>query len=133
MVDRIHLGEYRMNHKNRFFSVTTTLAVITILLILSVVPPTATSLAAGGCDPNEMTDVGTPRCETLIVQTFDGKVDTPSNFNPLSGSYGRIIQKWPDRRAAHSGPGSRIQKTFRLGSRQSRKSDGQSGDTYGCG
>ena len=35
----------------------------------------------------EMTDVGTPRSETLIVQTFDGKVDTPDNFNPLSGTY----------------------------------------------
>src|SRR5690242_4770403 len=32
-----------------------------------------------------MTDVGTPRSETLIVQTFDGKTDTPDNFNPLMG------------------------------------------------
>ena len=34
-----------------------------------------------------MTEVGTPRSETLIVQTFDGKVDMPDNFNPLSSSY----------------------------------------------
>ena len=33
-----------------------------------------------------MTDVGTPRSETLIVQTFDGKTDNPDNMNPLSGS-----------------------------------------------
>ena len=35
----------------------------------------------------EMTDVGTPRKETLIVQTFDGKTDNPDNMNPLSGGY----------------------------------------------
>src|SRR4029453_19686595 len=34
-----------------------------------------------------LTDVGTPRSETLIVQTFDGKTDNPDNMNPLSGSY----------------------------------------------
>ncbi len=34
-----------------------------------------------------MTDVGTPRNETLVVQTFDGKTDNPDNMNPLSGSY----------------------------------------------
>ena len=34
-----------------------------------------------------MTEVGTPRSETLIVQTFDGKTDNPDNMNPLSGSY----------------------------------------------
>src|SRR5262245_26995619 len=39
--------------------------------------------AAGG----DLTDVGTPRNETLIVQTFDGKTDNPDNMNPLSGSY----------------------------------------------
>lgn len=35
----------------------------------------------------EMTEVGTPRSETLIVQTFDGKSNTPDNMNPLSGGY----------------------------------------------
>jgi peptide/nickel transport system substrate-binding protein len=34
-----------------------------------------------------MTEVGTPRSETLIVQTFDGKNDTPDNMNPLSAGY----------------------------------------------
>jgi hypothetical protein len=46
-------------------------------------PTAAAQPAAGG----EMTDVGTPRKETLIVQTFDGKTDNPDNMNPLSGSY----------------------------------------------
>ncbi|HEU5097744.1 MAG TPA: ABC transporter substrate-binding protein, partial [Roseiflexaceae bacterium] len=47
--------------------------------------PTAAAAqpAAGG----DLTDVGTPRSETLIVQTFDGKTDNPDNMNPLSGSY----------------------------------------------
>jgi peptide/nickel transport system substrate-binding protein len=44
---------------------------------------TAPAQAAQG----EMTDVGTPRNETLIVQTFDGKTENPDNMNPLSGSY----------------------------------------------
>src|SRR5215467_4774741 len=43
----------------------------------------ATAAPAGG----ELTDVGTPRNETLIIQTFDGKTDNPDNMNPLSGSY----------------------------------------------
>jgi peptide/nickel transport system substrate-binding protein len=42
--------------------------------------PTAAAASA-------MTEVGTPRNETLIVQTFDGKTDNPANMNPLSGSY----------------------------------------------
>ena len=33
------------------------------------------------------TEVGTPRSETLIVQTFDGKIDNADNMNPLSGGY----------------------------------------------
>ncbi len=43
----------------------------------------ATEPAASG----EMTDVGTPRNETVIFQSFDGKNDNPDNMNPLSGSY----------------------------------------------
>ncbi|WDR06015.1 ABC transporter substrate-binding protein [Devosia rhodophyticola] len=39
---------------------------------------TSTAFAQG-----EMTDVGTPRSETLIVQTFDGKVANPDAQNPL--------------------------------------------------
>ncbi len=46
-------------------------------------PTAAVQPAAGGA----LTDVGTPRSETLIVQTFDGKTDNPDNMNPLSGSY----------------------------------------------
>lgn len=47
----------------------------------------AATPAAGAAAQGEMTDVGTPRNETLIVQTFDGKTDNPDNMNPLSGSY----------------------------------------------
>jgi ABC-type transport system substrate-binding protein len=46
---------------------------------------TAANAPAGGA--SALTEVGTPRNETLIVQTFDGKTDNPSNMNPLSGSY----------------------------------------------
>lgn len=34
-----------------------------------------------------MTEVGTPRSETLIVQSFDGKNNNPDNMNPLSSGY----------------------------------------------
>jgi peptide/nickel transport system substrate-binding protein len=44
--------------------------------------PAAQPAGQGG-----QTDVGTPRSETLIVQTFDGKTDNPDNMNPLSASY----------------------------------------------
>jgi len=40
----------------------------------------ATSAVAQGA----MTDVGTPRSETLIVQTFDGRTSNPSQMNPLN-------------------------------------------------
>ncbi len=46
-------------------------------------PPASDATGGSG----EMTEVGTPRSETLIVQTFDGKVDVPDNFNPLNASY----------------------------------------------
>jgi peptide/nickel transport system substrate-binding protein len=34
-----------------------------------------------------MTEVGTPRNETLIVQTFDGRTNSPDNMNPLMSGY----------------------------------------------
>src|SRR5215813_6919641 len=74
-----------MNYKNRLFSMIMTLVMIMTVVFLTAAP--ATPAAAAGCDPSEMTDVGTPRCDTLIVQTFDSKVDTPDNLNPLSGTY----------------------------------------------
>jgi hypothetical protein len=46
-----------------------------------------TAAAAQPAASGNLTDVGTPRSETLIVQTFDGKTDNPDNMNPLSGSY----------------------------------------------
>ena len=45
----------------------------------------ATGAPQGG--QGSMTEVGTPRSETLIVQTFDGKTNNPDNMNPLSGGY----------------------------------------------
>ena len=41
--------------------------------------------AAGEAAPGEglMTDVGTPRSETLIFQTFDRKAANPDQMNPL--------------------------------------------------
>ena len=71
------------------------LALLTALLAACGAPAAAPadSAAAGGeaaapaADAGAMTDVGTPRTETLIVQTFDGKSNTPDNMNPLSGSY----------------------------------------------
>lgn len=47
----------------------------------------APTTAAAPNPASATTEVGTPRNETLIVQTFDGKTDNPSNMNPLSGSY----------------------------------------------
>jgi len=52
--------------------------------------PAAEAPTTAGAQPaasGDLTDVGTPRSETLIVQTFDGKTDNPDNMNPLSGSY----------------------------------------------
>jgi peptide/nickel transport system substrate-binding protein len=51
------------------------------------VPTTAPGANAAAGGASALTEVGTPRNETLIVQTFDGKTDNPSNMNPLSGSY----------------------------------------------
>ncbi len=50
---------------------------------------TAATPAAGATTDGQgtTTEVGTPRSETLIVQTFDGKTDNADNMNPLSGSY----------------------------------------------
>jgi type II secretory pathway pseudopilin PulG len=58
--------------------------------------------AAQPAQQGALTDVGTPRSETLIVQTFDGKTDNPDNMNPLSGSYAiwrgfrELAGGWPD-------------------------------------
>ena len=41
--------------------------------------------AAPAADAGAMTEVGTPRAETLIVQTFDGKTNAPDNLTPLMG------------------------------------------------
>src|SRR5512146_3006129 len=94
-----------MNHKNRLISGVIALVAILSMILTACAAPTATTApaatqatgsnaaaantpataASGGS--GEMTDVGTPRSDTLIVQTFDGKTDNPDNMNPLSGSY----------------------------------------------
>lgn len=48
--------------------------------------PTAAAAAQPAAQGGQ-TDVGTPRSETLIVQTFDGKVDSPDNMNPLTSGW----------------------------------------------
>ena len=50
-----------------------------------VVAPVLGALMLGtSAFAQEMTDVGTPRSETLIVQTFDGKAANPDAQNPLN-------------------------------------------------
>ena len=49
-----------------------------------VLAPLAGLLLAGASLAQEMTDVGTPRNETLIVQTFDGKTANPNAQNPFN-------------------------------------------------
>jgi len=46
--------------------------------------PLAAVLLAGASYAQDMTDVGTPRNQTLIVQTFDGKTANPDAQNPLN-------------------------------------------------
>src|SRR6476620_5139696 len=46
--------------------------------------PLAAMLLAGASYAQDMTDVGTPRNQTLIVQTFDGKTANPDAQNPLN-------------------------------------------------
>lgn len=74
-----------------------TIMVATMVAACGDTPATPTAISPAGGDATSttgstsgggaMTDVGTPRSETLIVQTFDGKVDNADNMNPLSGSY----------------------------------------------
>jgi peptide/nickel transport system substrate-binding protein len=88
-----------MSRKNRLLSGVIALVVIMSMTLASCTPaaaPTAATSApaaandtpaAAPSSSGEMTEVGTPRSETLIVQTFDGKVDVPDNFNPLTRGY----------------------------------------------
>lgn len=46
--------------------------------------PVVAALLGGASYAQEMTDVGTPRNETLVVQTFDGKSPNPDAQNPLN-------------------------------------------------
>jgi peptide/nickel transport system substrate-binding protein len=62
-----------------------TAAVLVLGLVACTAPKSPDQ--SNGTGNTEMTDVGTPRNQTLIVQTFDGKTDNPDNMNPLMGSY----------------------------------------------
>ncbi|GLV54131.1 peptide ABC transporter substrate-binding protein [Dictyobacter sp. S3.2.2.5] len=53
-----------------------------VVLNLSACMSANTSPPAG-----VMTDVGTPRNQTLIFQTFDGKTNNPDNMNPMMSGY----------------------------------------------
>src|SRR5690606_16758501 len=46
--------------------------------------PLLGALMGGATYAQTMTDVGTPRHETLIVQTFDGKSANPDQHNPFN-------------------------------------------------
>lgn len=67
--------------------------VILLAFLLSLIAGCGAPAAAPGeaaapaADAGAMTEVGTPRNETLIVQTFDGKTNAPDNMNPLMGGY----------------------------------------------
>jgi peptide/nickel transport system substrate-binding protein len=66
----------------------TRIPLIHILLFTLVV---LTSLSACASSPTSsqatLTDVGTPRSQTLIFQNFDGKTNSPSIMNPLMSNY----------------------------------------------
>ena len=47
--------------------------------------PVFGALMGAAAYAQEMTAVGTPRNETLVVQTFDGKTANPGQMNPLTG------------------------------------------------
>ena len=53
-------------------------------LIRRLAAPIAAVLMGTAAFAQTMTDVGTPRAETLIVQTFDGKSSNPDQQNPLN-------------------------------------------------
>src|SRR5262249_26642138 len=62
--------------------------ILALVVALSAgVFPGASTAAPRNADSGTMTPVGTPRSQTLIVQTFDNKTLDPANMNPLSGSY----------------------------------------------
>ena len=48
------------------------------------VPVVGTLLSTSAIAQGAVTDVGTPRSETLIVQTFDGRSSNPTQMNPLN-------------------------------------------------
>ncbi|HEY8456784.1 MAG TPA: ABC transporter substrate-binding protein [Actinopolymorphaceae bacterium] len=61
--------------------------VLTLAFAACEVPTTGGQGPGGTAGQGEMTDVGTPRHETLVVQTFDRKTDNPALHNPLMSTY----------------------------------------------
>src|SRR5579872_2979914 len=49
-----------------------------------IVPALGVLLMTSASYAQDMTDVGTPRNQTLVVQTFDGKSPNPEAQNPLN-------------------------------------------------
>lgn len=56
---------------------------ITSIFVLIVIAINLVACAPPNSSQANMTDVGTPRNETLIFQTFDGKTNNPDQMNPL--------------------------------------------------
>lgn len=79
-----------MTKMYRSFCVLILLSMLLALLAACGAPaaaPASGGEAAAPASETAMTEVDTPRNETLIVQTFDGKTNAPDNMNPLSGGY----------------------------------------------
>src|SRR5215469_2353667 len=58
-------------------------------LLFTLVILASLSACASSPTPSQttMTDVGTPRNQTLIFQNFDGKTNSPNIMNPLMNNY----------------------------------------------
>jgi hypothetical protein len=63
-------------------------SLLAFVVVASVCAHPATSSATSrSADSGTMTAVGTPRSQTLVVQTFDNKTLDPGNMNTLTGSW----------------------------------------------
>src|ERR1039457_3079138 len=63
-------------------------SILALVIVLSVCAHPATSSATSrNADSGTTTAVGTPRSQTLVVQTFDNKTLDPGNMNTLTGSW----------------------------------------------
>src|SRR5882672_9031832 len=62
---------------------------LTRILLLTLVAVASLSACVSSPTSSQatLTDVGTPRSQTLIFQNFDGKTNSPNVMNPLMGNY----------------------------------------------